>query len=231
MGQTGRETPTRRLSVPHARVHPRFLLQASMRMAGGLGLVSAYPPIGSPPSDLTRLRLTGLLTQTLSTCCVFSINKDVYDRLQSWRINQQQNWSLYTHQAAPRMRLACEVWHHFSLHRESSSVASNHQSRLTGCFHSSNQNKDKVIFKSVRHFRLQNELEVLLRFQSKTPYIRPLLEEIEEPPAIILRYLEDDLLQSSNRKRLSRPEVKFVARRVLDALNVLHSEGFVHTGN
>lgn len=104
-------------------------------------------------------------------------------------------------------------------------------SRLTACLCSSNQKKDKVVLKSIRHFRLRNERDVLLRFQSKTPYIRPLLDEIEDPPAIILRYLEDDLLQSSNRRRLSRSEVKFVARRVLEALEVLHSEGFVHTGS
>lgn len=29
---------------------------------------------------------------------------------------------------------------------------------------------------------------------------------------------------------LARAEVKFVARRVLEALSVLHREGFVHTG-
>lgn len=87
--------------------------------------------------------------------------------------------------------------------------------------------------KSVRHFRLQNEREVLLRFQNRTPFIRPLIDEIEASsisPAIILRYLDDDVLHASNTQRLSRLEVKYVAKRVLEALSVLHNEGFVHTG-
>lgn len=87
--------------------------------------------------------------------------------------------------------------------------------------------------KSVNHFRLQNERDVLLRFQNRTPFIRPLLDEIataDSPPALVLRYLDDDILQASNTQRLTRPEVKYVAQRVLEALAVLHNEGFIHTG-
>lgn len=71
---------------------------------------------------------------------------------------------------------------------------------------------------------------MLLRFQFKTPYIRPLSNQIDDPPALILKYLEDDLLQASNSKILTRSAVKYVARGVLEALNVLHGAGFVHTG-
>ncbi|KAB8067212.1 kinase-like protein [Aspergillus leporis] len=94
------------------------------------------------------------------------------------------------------------------------------------------QNKETVVVKSVRHFRLQNEKDVLLRFQGRSPYLRTLLDEIEDPPgppALILRHLDDDLLNASNSKRLTRLEVKYVARRVLEALAVLHAEGYVHT--
>lgn len=90
--------------------------------------------------------------------------------------------------------------------------------------------------KSVHHFRLQTERDALRRFQAKTPHIRPLIEEIENssnsftPPTIILRYLDDDILNASSFQRLTRPEVKFVARGVLEALAVLHADGFVHTG-
>ena len=89
------------------------------------------------------------------------------------------------------------------------------------------------MLKSVRHFRLQNERDILLRFQNGTPNIRPLIEDLEDslaPPTLILRYLDDDALHASNQKRLTRPEVKYVAKRVLEALSVLHEEGFVHTG-
>ncbi|PLN81018.1 protein kinase-like protein [Aspergillus taichungensis] len=94
------------------------------------------------------------------------------------------------------------------------------------------QNKETVVVKSTRHFCLQNEMDVLLRFQRRSPYFRTLLDEIEDPPgppALILRHLEDNLLRASNSKRLSRLEVKYVARRVLEALALLHEDGFVHT--
>lgn len=95
---------------------------------------------------------------------------------------------------------------------------------------SSNQEREAFIFKSVRHWRLQNERDVLRRFQSRTPHVRPLVDEIEDPPALVLKYLEDDALRGSNLKTLARYEVKFVARGVLEALSVLHGDGFVHTG-
>jgi hypothetical protein len=60
--------------------------------------------------------------------------------------------------------------------------------------------------------------------------MRPVLDEIAEPPALVLKHLDDDLLQASNAKTLTRPEIKFVARRVLEALDMLHQDGFVHTG-
>ncbi|KAE8348116.1 kinase-like protein [Aspergillus coremiiformis] len=94
------------------------------------------------------------------------------------------------------------------------------------------QNKETVIVKSVRNFRLQIEKDILLHFQDRSPYLRTLLDKIEDPPgppALILKYLDDDLLNASNTKRLTRFEVKYVARRVLEALAVLHTEGYVHT--
>lgn len=85
--------------------------------------------------------------------------------------------------------------------------------------------------KSVNHFGLQNERNILLRFQNKTPYIRPLIDEVDSVPAtLILRHLDDDVLHASNSKRLTRLEVKYVANRLLKALEILHDEGFVHTG-
>ena len=96
-----------------------------------------------------------------------------------------------------------------------------------------NQEKDSFIVKSANHYRIQNERDILLRFQHKSPLLRPLLDEVQDhasPSAIVLKYLEDDMLHASNRKRLARTEVKFVAQRELEALSVLHQEGFVHTG-
>lgn len=50
-----------------------------------------------------------------------------------------------------------------------------------------------------------------------------------EPASIVLKYLNTDLLQESRRERLSRPEVKRVARAILSALKPLHKDGMVHT--
>jgi len=82
------------------------------------------------------------------------------------------------------------------------------------------------------HWRLQNEASILKRYQDTTPSIRPLIDEISEPaePAsIVLRYLGTDLLKASNKKRLSRPDIKKVAKTILLALKVLHEDGLVHT--
>jgi len=89
------------------------------------------------------------------------------------------------------------------------------------------------VIKSVRHFRLENERGVLKRFQARAPSLRPLIDEIEDPsdpPALVLKYLDDDVLHASAAKKLTRPEVKFVIRNVLEALKVLHEDGYIHTG-
>ncbi|KAK4141058.1 kinase-like domain-containing protein [Dichotomopilus funicola] len=96
-----------------------------------------------------------------------------------------------------------------------------------------NQNNKKCIFKSIKgHWRLQNEADILKKYQDQTPFFRPLLDEIVEPsdpPSIVLKHLDNDLLTESNRKRLSRPEIKQVAKCVLQALHILHKDGLVHT--
>lgn len=87
--------------------------------------------------------------------------------------------------------------------------------------------------KSLRQFRLQNERDVLQSFQHRTPFLRPLVDEVlepAEPPVIILKYLDDHLLNASASHRLTKREIKYVARRTLEALRALHEEDFVHTG-
>ncbi|KAL7620110.1 hypothetical protein AAE478_010660, partial [Parahypoxylon ruwenzoriense] len=71
-----------------------------------------------------------------------------------------------------------------------------------------------------------------LRYQDKTPFLRPLLNEIQDqhqPACIVLRYLDSDLLIESNKKLLSRPEIKQVAKNILEALSMLHRDGLAHT--
>jgi hypothetical protein len=83
------------------------------------------------------------------------------------------------------------------------------------------------------HWRLQNEADVLRRYQSKTPFLRPIIDEVlssADPSSIILKHLDSELLMESKKKRQTRPEIKQVARCILEALLVLHKDGMVHTG-
>ncbi|RAL08545.1 putative serine/threonine protein kinase [Aspergillus homomorphus CBS 101889] len=78
--------------------------------------------------------------------------------------------------------------------------------------------KDKlhqpVFIKSVHHFRLQNERDIM---------------EPSDPPAIVLKHLDDNLLNASTFQKLTRSQIKHVAKSVLEALSVLHAHTFVHT--
>ena len=97
----------------------------------------------------------------------------------------------------------------------------------------SNSLGGNVIIKSVNHFRLQNERDVLVRFQPRTPHIRPLVDEVDPDTAshaLVMRWLDTDLLNLTRRRQLASSEVKFVAKGVLEALQALHAEGYVHTG-
>ncbi|OAL27499.1 hypothetical protein AYO20_09782 [Fonsecaea nubica] len=89
-----------------------------------------------------------------------------------------------------------------------------------------------IVIKSVRHFRLDNERAVLKRFQARTSSLRPLIDEIHDPPdtpALVLRHLDDDLRRASASQRLTKSEIKYVAKSVLEALKLLHEEHYVHT--
>ncbi|KUI70428.1 Serine/threonine-protein kinase svkA [Cytospora mali] len=90
-----------------------------------------------------------------------------------------------------------------------------------------------VVVKSVSgHPRVENERDVLKRFKSGSIHIRPLIDEIQDPArptTIILRHLEEDLLDASIQKPLNQKEIKYVSRAVLEALNFLHRDGYVHT--
>ncbi|RAL04200.1 serine/threonine protein kinase [Aspergillus ibericus CBS 121593] len=96
----------------------------------------------------------------------------------------------------------------------------------------SNQAQETVIIKSVLgHPRVQNERDILKRFQNNASCLRPLLDEIEDPPnptTIVLKHLEDDLLRATKAKPLNQKELKYVSKRILEALSSLHEGGYVH---
>lgn len=87
----------------------------------------------------------------------------------------------------------------------------------------------RVIIKLAPNHRLDNELRVLQAVK-ENPCIRPLIDTTKEPPSLVLRYLDDNLLDASNTKRLEKADIKFVARNILVALDAIHGQGFVHTG-
>lgn len=57
-----------------------------------------------------------------------------------------------------------------------------------------------------------------------------MLDETNNPPSLILQFLDDHILHASNVKTLESADVKFVAKRVLQAIRALHDEGYTHTG-
>lgn len=80
---------------------------------------------------------------------------------------------------------------------------------------------ETVIIKAARHFRITNERDILRKFQHRTPHLRPMIDEIIEPadpPAIVLKHLQDNLMNASAAKRLNGKEIRYVSKRVLEAL-------------
>ncbi len=62
-------------------------------------------------------------------------------------------------------------------------------------------------------------------------FIRQLIDTTEHPPSLVLRYLDENLLEISGQKRLEGSDLKLVARNLLEALVTLHKNGFVYTGH
>ncbi|TVY36486.1 Casein kinase II subunit alpha [Lachnellula subtilissima] len=92
----------------------------------------------------------------------------------------------------------------------------------------SNSQVGKFIIKTAPQGCLENERDVLKHFRTR-PYIRQLLDETETPPSLILQHLDDNLLHASSVKTLESSDVKFVAKRVLQAVQALHEDGYTHT--
>src|ERR1700710_1287019 len=89
----------------------------------------------------------------------------------------------------------------------------------------SNSQAGKVIIKTAPQGRLENERNVL-KYICNCPYIRQVLDETKDPPSLILQYLDDNLLHASSVKTLESSDVKFVAKRVLQAIQALHENGY-----
>lgn len=86
-----------------------------------------------------------------------------------------------------------------------------------------------MIIKTAPKARFENERDVLRRLRSQS-HIRQLLDETQDPPSLVLQHLDDNLLDASNKETLEGLDVKFVAKRILQALQALHEDGYTHTG-
>ncbi|CZT40874.1 related to serine/threonine protein kinase [Rhynchosporium secalis] len=86
----------------------------------------------------------------------------------------------------------------------------------------------KVIIKKAPKYRLETERDILRHFHAR-PGIRQLLDEVQNPPSLVLKHLDESLLTVSNTKRLEKREIKFVAKKILEALQAFHEDGYVHT--
>lgn len=87
-----------------------------------------------------------------------------------------------------------------------------------------------MIVKRAPKHRLNNEREVL-EILHDHPCVRPIIDITEDPPSLVLKFLDKNLLKLSGQKRIEGPDLKLVARNLLQALAALHENGFVHTGN
>lgn len=73
-----------------------------------------------------------------------------------------------------------------------------------------------VIVKGVKDHRgVENERDVLKRFRDRSPHLRRLADEIEDPPKptiIVLQHLDGDIATASKSKTLNLKELKSVSR-------------------
>lgn len=94
----------------------------------------------------------------------------------------------------------------------------------------SDANQKKVIVKTAPSKRLEVESNILKEFKDH-PSFRQLLDKLDDPPVLILEYLERNLMEAAHQQTLSRPAIKRVAKGLLEALGELHDKGLVHTSS
>ena len=70
---------------------------------------------------------------------------------------------------------------------------------------------------------------MLIRFRD-VPSLRRLVDEVQDPPLLVLEYLESNTLIESGKKGFQSSDAKLIAKAVLETLAAFHAEGIVHTG-
>lgn len=70
---------------------------------------------------------------------------------------------------------------------------------------------------------------MLQRYQGH-PASRQVFNESLDPPSLILKCLDDDVLPVSEKLPLTTLEIKYMAKTGLEALAAMHEGGLVHMG-
>lgn len=94
---------------------------------------------------------------------------------------------------------------------------------------SSNAAQKLVVLKCASDVRLQREREILQQFAGNA-HIRQLVDWSKEPTLLVLEHLETDALRYSSEAKISRQNIKLIARSILSALESLHAKSIAHTG-
>ena len=94
---------------------------------------------------------------------------------------------------------------------------------------SNTQTNTNVIVKSAPVSLLRNERKMLTRFRD-VPTLRRLVDEVQDPPLLVLEYLDSNTLAESRMKGFKSSDAKLVAKAVLETLAAFHAEGIVDTG-
>jgi serine/threonine protein kinase len=86
------------------------------------------------------------------------------------------------------------------------------------------------VLKTAPPSRLTRERDTLQQL-ADCPQIRQLLDHGEQdPPFLVLEHLDEDSLRLSDKGKLSRSDIKSIARSTLQALSSLRAKGIAHTG-
>jgi casein kinase II subunit alpha len=89
---------------------------------------------------------------------------------------------------------------------------------------------ERVVIKHAPEVRLRREKEILRQFEGDAS-IRQLIDHGKDSPLLVLEHLDSDALRLSRKARLSKQDIRLIARSILSALGSLHAKGIAHTGN
>ncbi|KAK3298905.1 kinase-like domain-containing protein [Chaetomium fimeti] len=89
-------------------------------------------------------------------------------------------------------------------------------------------NCERFVVKTGPENRLQKEAQALRLFRGCGP-LRQLVDEVQDPPSLVLEYMDSSVLSLVKKNKLARVEAKRALQAAAQALVALHENGIVHT--